>query len=86
MRYLHRIGRWAFVRQLNIFLVFSKCLFVAFIIKASLTVITFGIKVPAGIYVPSMVVGGLVGRFIGHSVQLLALRFMSSWIVWQLHS
>lgn len=50
-------------------------LFVAFVIKASLTVITFGIKVPAGIYVPSMVVGGLAGRFIGHSVQLFALRF-----------
>lgn len=50
-------------------------LFLAFIIKASLTVITFGIKVPAGIYVPSMVVGGLAGRFIGHTVQLFALRF-----------
>ena len=50
-------------------------LFLAFIIKAGLTVITFGIKVPAGIYVPSMVVGGLAGRFIGHSVQLFALRF-----------
>ena len=52
-----------------------KVLFVAFVIKASLTVITFGIKVPAGIYVPSMVVGGLAGRFIGHTVQLFALRF-----------
>jgi chloride channel 3/4/5 len=50
-------------------------LFLAFIIKASLTVVTFGIKVPAGIYVPSMVVGGLAGRFIGHTVQLFALRF-----------
>ena len=50
-------------------------LFLAFVIKASLTVVTFGIKVPAGIYVPSMVVGGLAGRFIGHTVQLLALRF-----------
>lgn len=50
-------------------------LFLAFLIKASLTVVTFGIKVPAGIYVPSMVVGGLAGRFIGHTVQLLALRF-----------
>ena len=50
-------------------------LFVAFVIKAGLTVVTFGIKVPAGIYVPSMVVGGLAGRFIGHSVQLFALRF-----------
>lgn len=50
-------------------------LFIAFVIKASLTVVTFGIKVPAGIYVPSMVVGGLAGRFIGHVVQLFALRF-----------
>jgi chloride channel 3/4/5 len=50
-------------------------LFIAFVIKASLTVVTFGIKVPAGIYVPSMVVGGLAGRFIGHSVQLFALKF-----------
>lgn len=52
-----------------------KVLFIAFLIKASLTVVTFGIKVPAGIYVPSMVVGGLAGRFIGHSVQLFALRY-----------
>jgi len=32
-------------------------------------------KVPAGIYVPSMVVGGLGGRLIGHLVQWLVLRF-----------
>ncbi|KAF2465812.1 voltage-gated protein/chloride channel-like protein [Lindgomyces ingoldianus] len=55
-----------------------KILLVAFVIKAGLTVITFGIKVPAGIYVPSMVVGGLLGRIIGHSVQLFALRFSDS--------
>jgi chloride channel 3/4/5 len=35
-------------------------------------------KVPAGIYVPSMVVGGLLGRVIGHSVQWLVLRFPHS--------
>ncbi|KAF2448697.1 hypothetical protein P171DRAFT_218030 [Karstenula rhodostoma CBS 690.94] len=52
-----------------------KVLLVAFVIKAGLTVITFGIKVPAGIYVPSMVVGGLAGRMVGHAVQLFALRF-----------
>jgi chloride channel 3/4/5 len=54
-----------------------KVLFIAFVIKASLTIVTFGIKVPAGIYVPSMVVGGLAGRFIGHTVQLVALRYHS---------
>lgn len=44
-------------------------LLVAFVIKSLLTVVTFGIKVPAGIYVPSMVVGGLMGRIVGHAVQ-----------------
>ncbi|PSN74006.1 hypothetical protein BS50DRAFT_627375 [Corynespora cassiicola Philippines] len=52
-----------------------RVLMIAFIIKAGLTIITFGIKVPAGIYVPSMVVGGLAGRIVGHAVQLFALRF-----------
>ncbi|EWG46464.1 chloride channel, other eukaryote [Fusarium verticillioides 7600] len=49
-------------------------LFVALLIKGFLTVITFGIKVPAGIYVPSMVVGGLMGRIVGHMVQWAVLR------------
>ena len=48
-----------------------KYLLVAFVIKAILTTITFGIKVPAGIYVPSMVVGGLMGRIVGHFVQYM---------------
>ena len=46
----------------------------AFVIKAFLTIITFGIKVPAGIYVPSMVVGGLLGRTMGHFVQYIVLK------------
>lgn len=50
----------------------------ALLVKAALTVITFGIKVPAGIYVPSMVIGGLMGRIIGHAVQLLTLRYPES--------
>nr|XP_036584710.1 voltage gated chloride channel [Colletotrichum truncatum]KAF6794360.1 voltage gated chloride channel [Colletotrichum truncatum] len=50
-------------------------LFAAFLIKGFLTIITFGIKVPAGIYVPSMVVGGLMGRIVGHLVQYLVLTY-----------
>lgn len=46
---------------------------IAFVIKSILTTITFGIKVPAGIYVPSMVVGGLLGRIVGHIVQYIVL-------------
>jgi len=48
-----------------------RYLCIAFVVKAFLTTITFGIKVPAGIYVPSMVVGGLMGRIVGHLVQYL---------------
>jgi chloride channel 3/4/5 len=51
-----------------------RYLLVAFIIKAFLTIISFGIKVPAGIYVPSMVVGGLMGRIVGHITQYIVLR------------
>ncbi|KAI6778824.1 H(+)/Cl(-) exchange transporter-like protein [Emericellopsis cladophorae] len=49
-------------------------LLVAFLIKGFLTTITFGIKVPSGIYVPSMVTGGLLGRMIGHLVQWAVLK------------
>lgn len=45
---------------------------IAFVIKSVLTTVSFGIKVPGGIYVPSMVVGGLMGRIVGHLVQYLA--------------
>ncbi|MCJ1314681.1 hypothetical protein MMC25_008363 [Agyrium rufum] len=48
---------------------------IAFVIKSFLTTITFGIKVPAGIYVPSMVVGGLLGRIVGHMAQYLVFRY-----------
>ncbi|PHH83745.1 hypothetical protein CDD82_3819 [Ophiocordyceps australis] len=48
-------------------------LVVAFLIKAFLIVITFGIKVPSGIYIPSMVAGGLMGRIVGHFMQWMVL-------------
>ncbi|KAG2411520.1 hypothetical protein HFD88_009076 [Aspergillus terreus] len=52
-----------------------RYLLIAFVIKSLLTVVTFGIKVPAGIYVPSMVVGGLLGRIIGHAAQYLVVKY-----------
>ncbi|KAH6658210.1 voltage-gated chloride channel protein [Truncatella angustata] len=58
-----------------------RLLLVALLIKGFLTIITFGIKVPAGIYVPSMVVGGLMGRIIGHATQWLVMRF-PTWGLW----
>ncbi|EXJ69279.1 chloride channel, other eukaryote [Cladophialophora psammophila CBS 110553] len=54
---------------------------VAFVIKAFLTIITFGIKVPAGIYVPSMVVGGLMGRIVGHLTQYVVVK-LPNFFLW----
>ncbi|KHJ30995.1 putative voltage gated chloride channel [Erysiphe necator] len=50
-------------------------LITALLIKVLLIVTTFGIKVPAGIYVPALVIGGLGGRIIGHLMQILVMRF-----------
>lgn len=48
---------------------------VAFLIKVVLTSITFGLKVPAGIYVPSMVVGALFGRIFSMSIQYIQMLY-----------
>ena len=55
-----------------------RSLAIAFVIKGVLTVVTFGLHVPAGIYIPSMVAGGLLGKFLGHAVQLAILTFPDS--------
>ncbi|KAJ3136196.1 glycerol ethanol, ferric requiring protein [Geranomyces variabilis] len=44
-------------------------LVVALIMRIMLTTITFGIKIPAGIFIPSMVWGALFGRVLGMTVQ-----------------
>lgn len=41
----------------------------AFLTKIVLTFVTFGLKLPCGIYVPSMVVGALFGRIFGMLIQ-----------------
>ncbi|OAX78107.1 hypothetical protein ACJ72_07587, partial [Emergomyces africanus] len=57
-----------------------RILVIAFVIKSILTIVTFGIKVPAGIYVPSMVVGGLLGRIVGHIAQYFVVHFPDSFL------
>jgi len=51
-----------------------SAIMVAMVIKAGLTVITFGIKVPAGIFIPSLAVGACAGRVIG---------ILMKWLHWQ---
>jgi H+/Cl- antiporter ClcA len=40
-------------------------------LKLCFMTLTFGIRVPAGVFVPSLVVGGMVGRAFGICMQLL---------------
>lgn len=46
-----------------------KALLVALLVKGGLTVITFGIRLPAGVFVPTLGVGACAGRIIGILVQ-----------------
>ncbi|KAG5416787.1 hypothetical protein I9W82_005517 [Candida metapsilosis] len=55
--YLHELGSLCF----------------AFLVKIILTFVTFGLKVPCGIYVPSMVVGALFGRIFAMTLQLISM-------------
>ncbi|KIR73629.1 voltage-gated chloride channel [Cryptococcus deuterogattii CA1014] len=45
--------------------------FMALVIKGCLTIITFGIKVPAGIFIPSLAVGACFGRIVGHIMEYI---------------
>ncbi|SNX85868.1 related to chloride channel protein [Melanopsichium pennsylvanicum] len=44
-------------------------IFCAMVIKGALTIITFGIKLPAGIFIPTLAVGACFGRIVGLLVQ-----------------
>jgi chloride channel 3/4/5 len=45
----------------------------ALIFKLVITVFTFGIKVPAGLFIPSLCMGAIVGRMVGIGMEQLAL-------------
>jgi len=47
---------------------------IAFVVKGILTIVSFGLCVPAGIYVPSMATGALVGKAVGYSVEALSWK------------
>ncbi|VDN04505.1 unnamed protein product [Thelazia callipaeda] len=47
-------------------------LILALIIKFVLTIFTFGIKVPAGLFVPSLAMGAIAGRLLGITVEGVA--------------
>ncbi|KAG2111266.1 chloride channel [Suillus discolor] len=55
-----------------------RAILVAMIVKGFLTIITFGIKLPAGIFVPTLGVGACAGRIVGIAVQWLQYHYPNS--------
>jgi chloride channel 3/4/5 len=52
----------------------------ALVVKGCLTIVTFGIKLPAGIFIPTLGVGACAGRILGLSVQWLSWVHPDLWI------
>ena len=52
-----------------------KSILVAMLVKGGLTVITFGIKLPAGIFIPTLGVGACAGRFMGICMQWFLMNY-----------
>lgn len=48
---------------------------IALFLKAILTVFTFGIKVPAGLFIPTMAVGAITGRMVGIGIEQLVYKY-----------
>jgi chloride channel 3/4/5 len=53
----------------------SRAILTALLVKAVLTVVTFGIKLPAGIFIPTLGVGACAGRVLGIYVKYLQWRY-----------
>jgi len=52
----------------------------ALIFKCVITVFTFGVKTPAGLFIPSMAIGAIVGRMVGIGVNQLVYAYPDSYI------
>ncbi|KAJ7770176.1 chloride channel [Mycena maculata] len=51
-----------------------QAILVAMVVKGALTIVTFGIKVPAGIFIPTLGVGACAGRVLGIGMQWIMIR------------
>ncbi|KAJ7647251.1 chloride channel [Roridomyces roridus] len=51
-----------------------EAILVAMIVKGALTIVTFGIKLPAGIFIPSLGVGACLGRLFGIGMQWMQAK------------
>lgn len=55
-------------------------LMLALVFKLVITIFTFGIKVPAGLFIPSMAMGAIMGRVIGIAMEQIAFNYPGWWI------
>jgi chloride channel 3/4/5 len=55
-----------------------RAMLVTMLIKGGLTVVTFGIKLPAGIFIPSLGVGACAGRVLGIVMQWMQYQMPQS--------
>ncbi|XP_026276158.1 H(+)/Cl(-) exchange transporter 5 isoform X2 [Frankliniella occidentalis] len=55
-------------------------LVLALIFKLLATVFTFGIKVPCGLFIPSLCLGAIVGRIVGIGMEQLAFNYPHIWV------
>ncbi|RVE51055.1 hypothetical protein evm_004346 [Chilo suppressalis] len=55
-------------------------LFLALLLKLVMTVFTFGIKVPCGLFIPSLALGAIAGRIVGIGVEQLAFHYSKIWL------
>ncbi|XP_041723978.2 H(+)/Cl(-) exchange transporter 5-like isoform X3 [Coregonus clupeaformis] len=54
----------------------------ALFFKMLVTVVTFGMKVPSGLFIPSMAVGAIAGRLLGVAMEQMALNH-HDWIIFK---
>lgn len=55
-------------------------LVLTFALKLVLTVFTFGMKVPCGLFIPSLCLGAIMGRIVGIGMEQLAYNYPKIWI------
>ncbi|KAG8194809.1 hypothetical protein JTE90_017250 [Oedothorax gibbosus] len=54
-------------------------LLLALVCKFLITIFTFGIKLPTGLFIPSLAMGAIMGRIVGVGMQQLAVNYRDSW-------
>ncbi|XP_044745549.1 H(+)/Cl(-) exchange transporter 5-like [Coccinella septempunctata] len=55
-------------------------LIMALLLKLGTTIFTFGIKVPCGLFIPSLCLGAIVGRIWGIAIEQMAYYYPKSWM------